>query len=509
MAVIERTKNATRNIVFGVLLKLFNIGVPFLMRTAIIYIMGVQYLGLNSLFASVLQVLNLAELGVGTAISYCMYRPVAEDDTDTVCALMALYRKYYRIIGLMILVVGLLITPSVPRLIKTDTIPEGINVYVLYLLNLVITVISYLFFAYKNCLLNAHQRNDINSKVTMVTSEIQYVAQFLVLYFFHSYYGYTIIILLIGILSNIILSKIVDRMYPQYRPRGEVSQQLKNDIRGKLFPLMSVKLAMVIVNSADTLVISKFLGLTDLAIYNNYFYIMNSVLGFIIIIYSSIQAGIGNALVVDSREKIIEDFFKFHFMNNWLVVFCTACLLCLYQPFMELWVGEKLMLSNGMVVLFVVYFYASAMQRMVVVYKDAAGIWREDMVRCYISCITNAVLNVILVQYIGLYGVIGSSVFSTVLLVPWMGFILFKVVFHEKGLILLKTELFDSIKAIGICSVTYVICILIPNGFWGLIIRAIICIFIPNLLMLIIYRNNQYYKMSVAWLKAKFLGGRK
>lgn len=504
MAVLERTKNATRNIVFGVLLKIFNIGVPFLMRTAIIYIMGVQYLGLNSLFSSVLQVLNLAELGVGTAISYCMYRPIAEDDTDTVCALMALYRKYYRLIGLIILVGGLLIAPGIPHLIKTDTIPDGINIYVLYLLNLAITVMSYCFFAYKNCLLNAHQRNDISSKITIVTSAIQYLLQFLVLYFFHSYYGYTIIILLIGILSNIILAKIVDRMYPQYRPRGEVSQNLRKEIRSKLFPLMSVKLAVVIVNSADTLVISKFLGLTDLAIYNNYFYIMNSVLEFIVIIYSSIQAGIGNALVVDSREKIIDDFFKFHFMNNWLVTFCTASLLCLYQPFMEIWVGEKLMLSNGMVVLFVVYFYVSAMQRIVVVYKDAAGIWREDMARCYISCIINAVLNVILVQFIGLYGVIGSSVFSTVLIVPWMGYILFKIVFHENGFILLKTELLDSIKAIGICGVTYVICIFAPNGVWGLLVRAIICIFLPNILMFLIYKNNQYYKKSVIWLKTKF-----
>ena len=110
MAKIERTKNATRNIVFGVILKAYQILVPFLMRTAMIYLMGVQYLGLNSLFTSVLQVLNLAELGVGSAMIYSMYRPIAEDDDEKICALMKLYRTYYRAIGLVIAIVGCILT---------------------------------------------------------------------------------------------------------------------------------------------------------------------------------------------------------------------------------------------------------------------------------------------------------------------------------------------------------------------------------------------------------------
>ena len=127
MAKIERTKNATRNIIFGVILRAYQIIVPFLMRTAMIYLMGVQYLGLNSLFTSVLQVLNLAELGVGSAMIYSMYRPIAEDDNTTICALMKLYRTYYRLIGLIIAVVGCILTPFIPKLISGD-IPQGINI---------------------------------------------------------------------------------------------------------------------------------------------------------------------------------------------------------------------------------------------------------------------------------------------------------------------------------------------------------------------------------------------
>ena len=137
---IERTKNAGRNIIFGSVLKIYQIAIPFLMRTAMIYFMGVQYLGLNSLFTSILQVLNLAELGVGSAMVYSMYKPIAEDDSETICALVRLYRMYYNVIGAVIAVLGILLTPFIPNLIKSD-LPAKLNIYVLYLLNLAATVL--------------------------------------------------------------------------------------------------------------------------------------------------------------------------------------------------------------------------------------------------------------------------------------------------------------------------------------------------------------------------------
>ena len=120
----ERTQNATKNIIAGVSLKLYQIIVPFLMRTVMIYTLGIQYLGLNTLFSSVLQVLNLAELGVGSAMVYSMYRPIVENDRKKICALLQLYRLYYRIIGCAILVIGLAILPFIPNLVKRDVTAE-------------------------------------------------------------------------------------------------------------------------------------------------------------------------------------------------------------------------------------------------------------------------------------------------------------------------------------------------------------------------------------------------
>ena len=184
---LERTKNTGRNIVYGTTLKLYQIVVPFLIRTAMIYCLGIQYVGISSLFVSILQVLNLMELGVGSAMVFSMYKPIAQDDTETICALMRLYRLYYRVIGLAILVIGVILVPFLPHLIKDD-LPSDVNLYVLYLLNLAATVASYWLFAYKNCLLAAYQRNDITSKIGMAISTIEYGLELLVIVFFKNYY---------------------------------------------------------------------------------------------------------------------------------------------------------------------------------------------------------------------------------------------------------------------------------------------------------------------------------
>lgn len=299
---INRTKNAARNMVYGIVLKLYQIIVPFLMRTAMIYFMGVQYLGLNSLFTSILQVLNLVELGVGSAMVYSMYRPIAEDNKEEICALMRLYRLYYRIIGMAIGILGIMVLPFLPYLIEGE-IPNDVNIYILYLLNLGSTVLSYWLFAYRNCLLNAHQRNDVINKIMMATTTVQYALQLIVLCFLKDYYLYLIILLVTQAANNIITAIITMKMYPNYRPGNKLSSNTIKKINRRIKDLFTAKIGGVVVNSVDTLVISAFLGLELLAIYQNYFYILNSIAGFITIIFSACTAGIGNSLVIESKEK--------------------------------------------------------------------------------------------------------------------------------------------------------------------------------------------------------------
>ena len=489
MAKIERTKNATRNIIFGVILKAYQIIVPFLMRTAMIYLMGVQYLGLNSLFTSILQVLNLAELGVGSAMIYSMYKPIAEDDNATICALMKLYKTYYRIIGLVIAVIGCALTPFIPKLISGD-VPDNLNIYLLYLLNLGATVLSYWLYAYKNCILQAHQRVDIVSKVSLVTSTIQYALQLLVLWLFKDYYLYVIVLLATQALTNIATAMCADRIYPQFKPKGQIATEEKKAINNRIKDLFTSKIGGIIYDSADTIVISSFLGLTALAIYQNYFYILNAITGLITVVFSACTAGIGNSIVVETKEKNYKDLNKFTFIICWGAGFCAVCLLCLYQPFMELWVGKDLMLSSSAVICFVVYFFVRQLNSLFNTYKDASGMWHEDRFRPLVAALTNLALNLILVQFIGLYGILISTVLAIVCVgMPWLLHDLFTVIFEKKYLVgYLKNLLYYCFIILISCTITYFICTKVNAGLiTTLVIREAICVVLPNLIYLFVY----------------------
>ena len=500
MAKIERTKNAARNILFGIILKIYNIIVPFVMRTAMIYLMGVEYLGLNSLFTSVLSVLNLAELGVGSAMVFNMYKPIADDDEDTICALMKLYRTYYRLIGLVIAVLGCALTPFIPKLIK-GSYPNGINIYTLYFLNLGATVLSYWLFAYKNSILAAHQRTDIGSKISMIIGTVQYTVQILALWLTRNYYLYLSVALLSQVLVNMTTAVYADRLYPRFKPRGQLDHAEVTKINQKVRDLFTSKIGSVIYDSADTIVISAFLGLTMLAIYQNYFYILNSVYGFVVILFSACQAGIGNSLIVESKQKNYLDFIKFTFIITWIAVFCTACLICLYQPFMELWVGKGLMLGFPAVICLGVYFAVRLFNQLFNSYKDAAGMWHEDRFRPLVASITNLIVNLILVQFIGVYGIIFSTVLSIFCVgMPWLLYNLFTVVFDREYLIpYLRKFAVYFLTIVMIVSVTWKVCSfiqiqLIPT----LLLRGVICCILPNALFILCYRNSAEYLQTLS-----------
>ena len=476
--------------VYGIALQAMKTLVPFVMRSAMLYLLGVEYLGLNGLFTSVLSVLNLAELGVGSAMVYSMYRPIAEDDTRKICALMRLYKIYYRIIGLVVCALGLLLVPFLPRLIS-GSVPPDINLYVLYLLNLAATVFSYWLFAYRSSILQAHQRNDVVSKVTLVTDTVKYLLQFAVLAIFKSYYLYVMAILVTQILNNVLTAFVAGKMYPEYQAKGTLGRGERRSINNRIADLFTAKVGTVIVYSSDTIVISAFLGLTALAIYQNYYYIFTAVTSVITIVFTSVRAGLGNSIIVDGKEKVFADFKKFLLIIAWIAGFCCACFLCLYQPFMELWVGSDLLLDFGVVICLVVYFYVHCMNVFLNSYKDAAGMWHEDRFRPLVEAFANLSLNIVLVQYIGLYGVVLSTILSMLLVAPWLVHNLFSLILEKRYLgQFVRRMVYYVLVALIAAGVTYGVCCLVvisPAGTFA--VRMVLCAFIPNLVIWAMMRH--------------------
>lgn len=476
-----RTKNTLRNIAFGSLNRIISIVLPFIARTVILYIMGTQYLGLSSLFSSILSFLSLTELGVGAAMVYSMYKPIAENDHATICALLNLYKKLYRMIGTVILALGLSLMPFL-KLLVPEELPPDISLYLLYFIYLINAVLSYWLFAYKNALVQAYQRDDINSKIAAIITPASYAVMLVSLFLTKNYYAYVIWLPVFTVLTNILRLIFVNRNFPGLEPAGEISRELKQSIFKKTAALIGTKLNTVVLNAADNLVMSAYLGLTAIAIYGNYHYIMSSIIGFLGIVYSSMTAGLGNSMQTDSLDTNYRNFEKFSFINSWMVGWCTVCLVCLYQPFMQLWVGEELMFPFYVVLEMGLYFYVYQIRKIPVVYKDAAGIWWEDRFRPYICMLVNVVLNIVLVQVIGVSGIILSTVFSLFISIPWENYTIFRYVFHRSSKSYYGKMLLSAATMLLAGAVTLWICSLLRGGIPAFLLKMCVCVVVPNVI---------------------------
>lgn len=497
MAKIERTINATRNIIWGIIEKIVTILMPFICRTVFIKVLGSEYLGLNSLFTSILQVLSISELGIGTAIVFSMYKPIAEDDEYTLCALLNVYKRVYQIIGTIILVVGLAIIPVLPKLIS-GTYPSEVNIYVLYLIYLLNTVIGYYLFAYKQALFSAYQRNDLLSKRTTIINFFSNFLQIVLLLAVHNYYVYLLVLPLATIVTNLANAYLANKTYPNIKCRGDISPEMKQSIKKRIIGLLSFKIYNVIFTSVDTIIISAFLGLTQLAIYNNYYYIQTSIIGFLTILTSSITAGIGNKMITNSIDDNYQDFKNFTFANGWISSWCSVCLLCLYQHFIRCWIGESYLFPFLTVYFIVLYFFLPRITTMTYTYREAAGLWWEDRFRPLVATVVNLAGNILLVQIIGMNGVIISTLICTVFInVPWGSYILFKNYFKRSFNEYFR-QLFYYLIITNIAGfVTLWICNLLPSTGWIILfVKAFICCIIPNLIFFICYRNMKEFKYT-------------
>ena len=504
---LERTKNAARNIVFDGTLEMVNVLFPFVIRSVMLHCLGTEYLGLNGLFKSLLTFLNLAELGVGSAMVFSMYKPIAEDDAPSICALLRLYRTLYRIIGMAIAAVGVLLIPVLPNLIKGD-LPAGMNLYVLYLMNLGNTVVTYWLFAYRSSLLQAHQRRDVISKVSLAVRLTEYILKILILIFTRNYYLYLAVQLLCQIAVNLLTAVCAAKMYPRYVPGGKLPKEKTTDIFHRVRDLFTSKLSATVFDSADTLVISSFMGLTVLAVYQNYYFIITALRMMLIVVLNACMAGVGNKMVMESKEANYQNLERISLLFSWLLGVSSSMLLCIYQPFMNVWMGEENMLAIGLVFCFVVYYYSMGANKLINMFKDAAGIWQRDRWRPLTAALVNLGLNLATVRWLGLYGVLLSSVFSIIFIqIPWLFHNLFQEVFPRQYLgryIRLSCGL--TAVALVSCGASWFACSLFKLNVWPtIILNAMVSFLVPNLFYYAVYGRNPMFRESLSQLKRSLL----
>lgn len=492
----ERTTNAVRNIICGMMNRVIVILLPFINRTALVYILGASYLGLDSLFLSILQMLNIAELGFSSAIVFNMYKPIAEDNYTEINALLKLYRTVYRIIGCVVLVVGVIIIPFLPKLIRSD-LPSDLNLYSLYMIYLVNTVLGYWLFSYKKSLLSAYQREDIISNINSVIIIMKTGLQISMIYFFHLYYLYVLILPLTTVIENFIVAYYAHELYPQCIPCGTIKVSVKKSIQKRLYGLMIQKVCSTSRNSLDSIVVSAFVGLNSVSIYGNYYCVMVGIHGLLLTVANAITAGVGNSVAKESIEKNHSDMLKINFIYMWFASNLTICLLCVYQPFMKLWMGENMMFEINAVIALCIYFYALCIGDIRFVYTTATGLWYEGRYRAVLESITNLVLNILLGKYFGIVGIIAATIIS--ILVINFGYgstIIYTYYFKNKKAHIYYLYHFYFAAVTGIVgTICYRLCGYVKaQGILQIVVNAIICIVVTNCSLFIAYCKLPVYK---------------
>lgn len=478
----SRTERALSNGVVSVLSRLLLTVAPFTIRSIMIYTLGVNYLGLNSLFSSILSVLSLSELGFSNAVIFSMYKPMAEGDDQKVCALLNFYRKVYNVVGTVIVVGGVTCLPFLDKLISSDY-PKEVNIYVIYVIYLANASLTYFVFAYKNSIFIASMRNDIDNAVTTICQVAMYLTQILIMLVYPNYYVYAICMPLFTLINNVVKSELVRKRYPQYTCNGSLEKAETKDIATRVGALIGNKIGGVVFSSVDSIVISAFLGLTILGQYSNYYLILTSVSGLVSITFTSIQAVIGNSITCKDENQNYGVFNELLLINSWITVFSTCCFACLYQNFIEIWVGKENVLGEEIAICLAIFYFCRGIRKVCYTYKEAAGMWREDFLKPYVSVVINLVANIILVQVIGLPGVIISSIIALAFVeIPWETQVFFKLYFKkntkEYYLKVLKVILVTILSTV----LAFVICKFFPNTIWGLVVRIGICFIVSNVI---------------------------
>ena len=451
----DRITNSIRNMIYGTVRYIILFLGPFIIRTFIIYNLGIEYVGVATLFSSILQVLSLSELGFSTAIIYSLYKPVANNDIQVICKLMGFYRKVYRYVGMTILVVGMIVCPFVKYLIKGDY-PTEINIYIVFLLLLINTAFSYFFYGYKSALFIAYQRNDITSKTQLVSNVTMYIIQIFILLICKSYYGYLGCLIFGTVFNNVLMQFYAKKLFPEIECKPGISKDEQKKLLKSVVELFGHQLDVVIITSADNIVVSSFLGLGILTIYGNYNVIISGLIGLLMMVSNSFLASIGNSIAVESKEKNYRNFLDFTYMIITITGICTVMMFVLFQDFMTLWMGRERVLNVSVVFLMCLNFYARMAKRPGNTYKEARGLWSFDVFKPYVAGAINLALNIFLVTRIGLYGVVISTIFSlAVVEAPWEMAVLFKHYFGNGQGKYIKIHLESIMKMLVVGGVVY------------------------------------------------------
>lgn len=497
-----RTRNSFLNFLANTGSHLLNVLLSFLCRTVFIHTLSQEYLGVNGLFGNILTVLNLAELGVGGAIIFHIYKPIAEDNEKEQAELMNLYKLLYRCIACFIGVVGMSLIPFLDYLIKDQPDISGLTlIYVLYLLN---TVSSY-FFSYKRAIIDAHQKQYIGTIINTVFLTIQFLFQMLVLVLTRNFIAYLLVQIACNIFTNIVIARKADKMYPFLKKEKKAlpDKQIRKGIYKNVGAMFIHKVGSVVVNDTDNLIMSAFVGIASVGIYSNYQMIQYSINVALNGVFGAFTASIGNLGAIRERGKLFEVYNTLQFLGFWLYGFCTVAFVVMYNPFIEVWAGKQYLFPMSIVLTICICFYVSGSRVVTLTFRDAMGLYWYDRYKPFFEIVINLCSSLYLVNKIGIAGIFLGTLISTFTTSWWIEpYVTYKYGFGQPVCCFFRDYFKYALTVVLVGGFTYWVCShFTMGGLLEVFLKGIVCVCVYNGLIIVLYFRTGNFKKLMSRLK--------
>ena len=483
----SRTKKTVKNFTTGAIVQLANKLLAFITRTIFIKVLSEEYLGVNGLFSNVLTILSFAELGFGTTIIYNMYKPAAENNKERLKTLMDLYKNVYRVVGIVIAILGIIIIPFLGYIIKE---PPNIkeNITFIYLLFLTNTVVSY-FFTYKKSIITAYQQESIINKYTTIIYVFQTIIQVIFLLLTKNYIVYLIIQIACTVLCNLITSIKADKMFPYLKEKNiiKISKEEKTGIFENVKAMILYKFGQTILNGTDSILVSAMFGISVVGLYSNYTLIITAVVGVLESALNSITGNIGNLNASANSNRKEDIFYQVFYVSFVLYGFCSIAIMILINPFIELWIGKEFLLDYIVVIALGISMFTNGIRFAGYTYRNTLGLFKKGKLAPLASAIINLVLSIVLGKLIGLSGIFFATAISRLVTTTWIDpYLIHKYEFHTP----LKKFFIKYIKYFAIFIIEFLVSYLltnvinIDNKILDFIISIFIVITVPNIMLL-------------------------
>lgn len=504
----SRTKNSARNAVVSISFYAAYTIAGFVLRKVFINTLGNDYLSVSGLFTNILTILSFAEMGVGNAIIFNLYKPIAMGETEKIKSLMKLYKKAYNIIGSCVFGVGILLIPFLNYLISDETPDIKENLVLLYLLYLFNTAISY-FFSFKQSIITANQKNYIVSAHTNTFKILQLVLQGVFLVLTHNFIVYLLIQIACTVLNNVLLARKADKLYPFLKDKNyeKISKEERSGIFKNVRALFLYKLGSTVLNGTDNMIVTKVIALASVGLVSNFTLIISAISAVVDQIPNAVVASVGNLNASESKEKKNQIFDVMFFVCAWLYGFCASGVFFFSNEFVSIIFGPKWVMEPIVVFSLALHFYVSSVMAPSYTYRTTLGYFVQGRFAPVAASVINVVTSILLGKWIGLSGVFFATSISRFFTMGIVDPVLIYKNCFKRNPIIYYLRYFAFFGAVAAISyVSYLLMSLITlEGIFGFALRLVVYAVSFNALAFLAAFKTKEFKYVKNIIVNKFL----